>query len=923
MNASFSYYHHTRHIVQAGVLLLFFSCCSTVFSQIAEPQQSMENNTPNQQNPQDPLNMYKSIEELPHKITLGTLDNGLTVIVQENHVAPVATVRCYVRNTGSAFEGKYLGGGVSHVLEHVVAGGTTTKRSEKEIEHIVDAVGGATNAFTSKDLTAYFIDCPANDVGIAIELIGDSMQHIAFEPSEFDRELKVVQQELADGEVSRQRVLWSALAEAVYTTHPARHPIIGYIDVLKNISNDQIIDFYRQRYVPNNMVFVVVGDVDTEKVMEQVAAEFEGTPRGPETVVPMQDEPKQLAPREAIRPMDGPTYDFALAWPTIKLTDDDLYALDVAAYILSEGKSSRLVNRLVRGEQIALSVSSASYTPSYVNGYFAIFGSATPDKYQRSVDVILAEVNRLRTEPVSPAELARAKKQKAAELVFGQQTVQQAAEGLGRNYLSTGDPLFDEVYVAGIQKVTAEDVKRVADKYLMPDRMNKVVIEPKGTETKVSATAEKEASSEIQAFRLPNGVRVLLRKHSNLPMVTMQVFSLGACLADTPENAGRASLAASMLDKGTPRYNADQIAQYFDSIGGSFSSYAGRNTVISAIEVLKEDFPNAAAIMTECVLQPSMPQTEFEKMKMLALGRIAQRRANPQQEALEIFFDALPNGSPYHIIQGGTEASVEGLDVTDLQQYHNQYFVPQNMIVTVFGDIEIEPTLEMVKQLYGNLQPSPDFKPFDFNRPNAMAESKTIHHQTGKPTGIVMMGYPAVSISDAKDYAALTVLDAIMSGYSYPGGWLHNELRGEGLVYGVHAFLLTGPAPGYFIVSAQTSPDNVDEVVKRVCQNIEKAKRGEIDTEEFERSKQMIIALHSQENTTLSEQSQQAALDDLYGLGYNYDKSFNERIEAVTLEEVVAVAKKYLNDSLTVTASPAAPATDPTAVPANESGDAP
>ena len=130
-------------------------------------------------------------------------------------------MRCFVKNTGSAFEGKNLGAGLSHVLEHVVAGGTTTHRSEKEIEKIIDTFGGATNAFTSNDMTVFFIDCPAKNTIKAVELLADSMQHMAFEPGEFDRELRVVRRELADNEVDRQHVLANLMQQTVYTTHPA------------------------------------------------------------------------------------------------------------------------------------------------------------------------------------------------------------------------------------------------------------------------------------------------------------------------------------------------------------------------------------------------------------------------------------------------------------------------------------------------------------------------------------------------------------------------------------------------------------------------------------------------------------------------------------------------------------------------------
>ena len=204
---------------------------------------------------------YTSVRHLAENVTLASLDNGLTVIVQENHTAPVATVRCYVKNTGSAFEGRYLGAGLSHVLEHVVAGGTTVHHSEKEIENIIARFGGVTNAYTTNDHTTFFIDCPARNAMTAVELIADAMQHITFEPKEFARELKVVRRELANDEVDRGHVMGDMLDLTVYAVHPARHPVIGYLQVLNGTTNQAIIDFYHERYVPNNQIFVVVGDV--------------------------------------------------------------------------------------------------------------------------------------------------------------------------------------------------------------------------------------------------------------------------------------------------------------------------------------------------------------------------------------------------------------------------------------------------------------------------------------------------------------------------------------------------------------------------------------------------------------------------------------------------------------------------------------
>ena len=846
-----------------------------------------------------------SLLRLPESVSLATLSNGLTVIVQENHVAPVATVRCFVKNTGSAYESKNLGAGLSHVLEHVVAGGSTSHRTEKEIEKLIDTFGCATNAFTSTDMTSFFIDCPAKNAPTAIELVADAMQHVKFEPAEFDRELKVVRSELADGEVNRQRVLWKLLHQTVYTTHPARHPIIGYLDVLGATTNQTIIDFYHERYVPNNQVFVVVGDVDTQQVLDAVAKQYAGTPRARETYVPFEDEPKQLSPREAVCEMDGATYDMVFAWPTVKLSHPDMYALDVAAYILGEGESSRLVQRLKYEKQVVLAVATASDTPHDVAGLMAVMAVSQPATWQKAGAEILSEVYRLRDELVGPEELAKAKKQKAAELVFGRQTVKQAADGLGRNFLAAGDPLFDKAYVEGIAKVTAEQVREVARRYFVPERLNRVIIAPPGGAPKSGEKAAKTTEGEIREVRLPNGLRVLLKRHSQLPMVNIQAYVLGGSLVDSDETAGRAALVGAMLDMGTADHTARQIADYFDSIGGHLTMSAGRFTVFGSATTLREDFPGAASLMAECFLRPTFPQDEYAKVQRLALGAIARRADDPHQEINEFFCDNLPAGSPYRVIQGGKADTVRKLTAKDLQEYHAKYFTPNNMVVTVFGDIDPEEALALVKKLFGGLQPASNPPAISFDRSNAIAKTIDRHKAIGKQTAMVLFGYPTASILQKEDYAAMTLLGAVMAGYRYPGGWLHNELRGEGLVYSVHATMqMTGPAPGYFNIIAQTRPDKLDEVVTRIERNVKQAVDGRIGEDEFHTAVQRVIALHAQENTTIGEQAKQAALDELYGLGYDYHKTFDARIEAVKLKDVVEAARKYLGNRVLVTSSP-------------------
>jgi zinc protease len=847
---------------------------------------------------------YASVRRLPENVTLAALDNGLTVIVQENHTAPVATVRCYVKNTGSAFEGRYLGAGLSHVLEHVVAGGTTVHHSEKEIEKTIASFGGVTNAYTTCDHTTFYIDCPARNVPTCIGLLADAMQHITFEPKEFARELKVVRRELADDEVDRGHVMADMLNLAVYAVHPVRHPVIGYLQVLNGTTNQAIIDFYHERYVPNNQIFVVVGDVKTQEVLDLVARNWSAH-RGLETFIALPEEPEQLSPRESVREMEGTVYDFTLAWPTVTLSNRDMYALDLAAYILGNGDSSRLVRQLKYDRQLVLNVDASSYTPHFVRGYFAVSASSKPETWRKAMEEIVREVYRLREEEVSDEELAKAKKQKAAELVFQHQTVQQQAESLGLSHLTTSDPLFDSNYTRRIQAVTAAEIRDAARKYLVPVRMNRVIIAPPGGGPKGPAETQEGQSGSIRMVRLPNGLRVLVRRVPNLPLVNMQVYALGGSAADGDALAGRSTLLAEMLDKGIQGgASAAEIARYFDSVGGVLSFSAGRFTLAGHATCLRQDFPKAAALLAESFLHPALPQDEFANAQGQLLAAIDNRSADPHAELAELFCDSLPKTSPYHVDPEGKAQTVKALTAADLKKCHDDLLSPGNMIVTVFGDIEPDAALALVTKHFGGLAVSERKPAIVPPHSNALAESKSVNKATNKDIAMLMLAFPCEGIHDEADHSAMIVLRAILNGYSTPGGWLHNELRGEGLVYYVQTTDMTGPVPGYFIVTSQTKPETLDEVVARIRRNLDRAKAGNIPADEFQTAIDQIVGLHAQENVTIGEQAATAALDELYRLGFDYDKKFDAQIRAVTLKDVVRVSRKYLTNSLLVTTSP-------------------
>lgn len=849
---------------------------------------------------------YSARETLDKGVTVARLSNGMNVLVQENHSAPVATVRCYINNTGSAYEGKDLGAGLSHVLEHLVAGGTTTKRTETQIREILDSLGGQTNAYTSDSVTCFYIDCPGTGVPVAIELIAQNMQFSVIPENEYRREMGVVQRELEMGEADRSRVLYNSMKQLVYLEHPTRHPTIGYLAVVQQIKRDEVIAFYKNRYVPQNMTFVVVGDVQTNEVLDTVLAMFKDFRRTTERQAVLPEEPVQAAQRSTRLEMEGPSTHYSIAWPTVPLQDPDLYALDVASFILTHGDSSRLMRRLRIEQPLAINLSSVSNTPGFVKGWFQVTAECEPKNLEQVRKIIFEEISRLKKEPVSGAELAKAKRQKAAEHVFSQAKVENQAEMLAESFRSTGDPLFDSHYVEGIQKVTADQIRDVATRYFLPERLNTVQIDPLGSQkAQETAKSEKAAETDIIRKQLSNGLTVLLRRQSVLPMVTIQAYVRGGVLADTAETSGLASLTTEMLERGTKKYSADQIAEYFDAIGGNLALNSQTNTSYLQCAVLKDDAPTALGYVYEMLFQPTFPKDEFENVRQIRLGKIAARKGNPQTEIMDFWAKQLPASNPYSRIALGDPAAVAKLTPADLKKLHAAYFVPNNMVLSVFGDIDPSTVLKQLEASFGKVAKSDQFNwPTLPQQQQPLSSDLAKHLQMQKKnTAMVLIAFPTINIRDEKTKHALDVLDAVITGGGGAGGRLHEELRGEQLVYYVFGIQMSGFAPGYFVFLAQTRPESVAEVVRRIRLNLDKISRDGIPHDEFEKAKAKLIVARAMRNTTPTERAFQASIDELYGLGYDYDKGFAERIGKITEQDVTAVVKKYFEHGMVITSS--------------------
>src|SRR5246500_4807387 len=272
------------------------------------------------------------------------LPSGLTVIVQEDHSAPVASVQAWCA-TGSVDEDQHLGAGLSHILEHMLFKGTKT-RSANEIAQKIQDVGGYVNAYTSFDRTVFWTDVPKDGVSTALEVLSDAMMNSTLPPEEYNKEQEVIRREFAMGMDDPDRMASLLLFATAYQRHPYRFPVIGEIEIYNQLTQEQVMQYYKTRYVPNNLTFIVVGDVNAERVRQQLAALFKTYPEKSLQPVFIPAEPPQLGRREAHQEFATELTHLSLAWHIPELTNPDVPALDLLSTILGDGRSSRLYRRV-------------------------------------------------------------------------------------------------------------------------------------------------------------------------------------------------------------------------------------------------------------------------------------------------------------------------------------------------------------------------------------------------------------------------------------------------------------------------------------------------------------------------------------------------------------------------------------------------
>lgn len=839
--------------------------------------------------------------------TIEKLPNGLSLVVNPVQTAPVVAFQVWVHAGG--FDELDDERGLAHLHEHMIFKGTPT-REVGQVAAEIEAAGGQINAWTSHDQTCYHIVMPAASWREGLDVLSDAVCHSLFDAEELAREKEVVVEEIKRAEDSPGRVAYRRLFEMVFDGHPYALPVLGTIDSVRAHSRDTMRGFYNKHYVAPNTTIVASGAFEPAEVREAVSDAFAdlGTTAAPPRKRATQRAVSAAAVQLASNFSEGR---LIYAFPAPDLHHDDVAALDVLAIAMGQGDSSRLYRHVRRDLQLVNEIGTSCYTPQR-GGLFSI-GMTTDqarmtEAYEASLDVVRA----LRERGITSEELQKAQNIILAEATYKLETVQGQAHSLGYYSVACEDPSWERRYHHKVSSVTREDVQRVAQKWLDPQQVQVVRMLGKGEDAgndvaheeaqllqRASdllsaprtplAAREADVIAGIEKIDLDGGDTLLVLPDHNVPVMSLRVAALGGLRDETPATNGISSLLADLLPRGTARYSGDAFANAIDTLAADVSGFAGRNSIGVTSITMSRNREAILELFGEALFHATLPESELEVQRNAQLEDIRHRGDAPARTAFLAMLDALYGHHPYGLDTLGTLKSVGGLHRELLENYLRGRLAPGNLVYAAAGDVDPQWLADSL-----NAMTPSDRTAAPVPSPGTVAplrEKVTIRKAADKAQAHVCLGFSGATLRSA-DRFALQVLSTMLSGQ---GGRLFLQLRDrQSLAYSVSSMTSEGVDPGYFAFYIGTSPDKVETALTGLYNEIDKLLQATVSAEELDRAKRYLAGAHAIGLQRSGARAATICFNQLYGLGRDSYRGHLEALKAVTVEDVMAVAQKYL-----------------------------
>jgi len=770
------------------------------------------------------------------------LDNGMTVILHEDHSLPVVAVNIWYR-VGSKDEVARRSG-FAHLFEHLMFMGTR-RVPNGEFDTIMEAGGGSNNASTSEDRTNYFSSGPASLLPTLLWLDADRLEELgrAMDQDKLNKQRDIVRNERRQSYENRPYGKSElAIQEMLYPVgHPYHIPTIGTHEDLEAATVTDVKDFFATYYVPNNATLVVAGDFDPARIKPLIASLFGTIPRGGEAPHRAAGPAKLEGVKRATMLDKVQLPMVTMAWLSpAKFAPGDA-ELDLLADVLADGKSSRLYKRLVYDDKIAVDVS-ASQESLLLGSAFRISVVAAPgadlDRIEKTVD---EEIARLIRDGLTAEELERYRSKIELAMLERLQRVEARADALNEYEFFFGEPNSFKRDLDRYRKATPADVQRWAAATLKPDARVIIRVLPEAPQPEASAREKRPSDLAAasftppapESFTLSNGLKVMLWRKPELPLVAMKLIVHPGRWLQPNDEAGLAELMATMLGEGAGDRDALAFENAVQTLGATFGAAADHESIAVSMTTLKRNFDKAAALLGDAIVRPRFDAKEWERVKRLHLEELKQQEDMPgivagRVAARTLFGDAHPYAWPV----SGTPTTVETIGLDAVRQLWSKWVRPNFATLLIAGDVSADEAKSALEKALGAWKASSGEPAKDSELAPAARQglSLVIVDRPEAVQTVVYFIMPGPKATDPRrvDYRLLNTL----LGGSFTSRLNQNLREQHGYTYGARSRFVMDPRTGYFVASSSIRADVTGAAIAEFLKEFKRLRDGDVSKEE-------------------------------------------------------------------------------------------
>lgn len=826
------------------------------------------------------------------------LDDGQTVIIKQVKNNPIVTIDTWVK-TGSINENDQ-NNGVSHFLEHLFFKGTET-HPPGDFDKILESKGAETNAATSKDFTHYYVTIPSRYFDLAMDLHANMLLNPQVPRKELEKERKVVMEEIAKDANNPNEKVYDNLNAMLYTTHPYKRKVLGTNEIIGKISREEILNYYNTHYGPQDMITIVIGDVDPQHALDKIKEDFKTGSRKLTKNINKPEKPlKSKLKKVDYQPVQGGY--LLIGYRSANAFNNDTYALDVLSTILGEGRSSILYQTIKEQKQLAFSIS-ANNSTFREDGIFQISANFTPENVDKLQKAIFEEVAKIQKDGVTQEQLDLAKSVLERDTYYARESITNISSEIGYTTILTDNPRYYDEYLSNIKKVTASEVKRVAEKYLNENQSATSIVLPESEKNAANCVKPKvehsaklvQEISTTKKYALDNGATLLISPNDLNDIVAFSIYVKGGAFLEKIPGTG--DVMSSVMVKGTKKYSSLELAQILEENGIKISPSASADDFSIDVLTTKAQLPKTFELLDEVVNNATFDEYEIEKTKNTMLNSIIKSRDVPMNVALEEYKSLIYENSVYSNGPKIFEKTIPKIQRDDILEYYNTIFNPNNIVISVNGNVG---TADIANQL-SDIFSKKDNTRFDYNNYASkiypITEPKmAIKKIQDLKTAWLIMGWQAAGLQNQKDYVTLQVIDSIL-GSGMSSRLFRNVRDQEGLAYQLGSSYSPKILKGAFTLYIGTNPKTLDLAREKMLAEVTKIKTGFVSDKELQEAKDKIIGNYILSQETNLEKASTVGWFETSGRGFNFKDKYEKLINSVTASDIVEVANRYFNQN--------------------------